>query len=334
MPGEGASSPVVLGDRIFLTSALENGTRRVLQALDRRTGATLWTLETKDPDPERTSALAGHAASTAAVDASRAVAFFGNAGVVCADLEGRLLWRRSLGPFKSELGIASSPILHKDLVLIVGDHDGASFLVALDAKSGEERWRTSRPGLERSWSTPVVVDGRLIVSAQDELRAYDPLDGRLLWRVEGMSGWVAPSPVAGAGRIYATSGRDGPTLAVKPDGTVAWREERGGPYVCSPLYLDSLLYVPDEQGRLSCRDAATGALVYRERLGGKFTASPVAGDGKLYLANEEGVVFVVKAGRRFERLAENALGEEILASPAIARRELFIRTRTRLYCVR
>ena len=325
---------MILGERIFLTAALEAGARRVLQVLDRRTGATLWTHETKDADPERTSALAGHAASTAAVDASRVVAFFGNAGVVCCDLEGRLLWRRSLGEFKSELGIASSPILHQDLVVIVGDHDGASFIVALDAKTGEERWRTSRPGLERSWSTPVVVDDRLIVNAQDELRAYDPLDGRLLWRVEGMSGWVTPSPVVGKGLIYATSGKDGPTVAVKPDGTLVWREERGGHYVCSPLYLDGLLYVPDEQGRLSCRDAATGALVYRERLKGKFTASPVAGDGKIYLANEEGTVFVVKGGRRYELLAENVLGEEILASPAIARRELFIRTRTRLYCVR
>jgi outer membrane protein assembly factor BamB len=332
-PGEGASSPIVSGDAVYLTWAADRGARRTLSCLDLKTGATRWTLDTKDPDPERTSALTGHAAPTPAADAKRVVAFFGNAGVVCASPAGELLWRRPLGPFESELGIASSPILHEDLAILVCDHDGASYLLALDLRDGTPRWRTSREGLERSWSTPVIAAGELVVHAQDELRGYDPKGGALLWRVKGMSGWVTPSPVAGKGLIFATSGKDGPTVAVRPGGAEAWRVERGGPYVCSPLLYGDVLYVIDEAGRLVAREPATGVEIWRARLKGKFTASPVAGDGKVYLANEDGVVYVLKAGRAFELLAENPLGEEVLASPAIARRSLLIRTRTRLYRV-
>jgi outer membrane protein assembly factor BamB len=331
VPGEGSSSPITRGGDVFLTSALENGARRVLWCLDLKTGATRWSLETKDPDPERTSALTGHAAPTPAADAARVVAFFGNAGVVCAGPSGEALWRRPLGAFASELGIASSPVLHGELVLLVCDHDGASFLVALDAKTGEIRWKTARPGLERSWSTPILAAGELVVNAQDELRGYDPVTGAALWKVSGMTGWVTPSPVFGKGLIFATSGKDGPTVAVRPGGAEVWRIEKGGPYVCSPLLYGELLYVVDEFGRLVAREAATGADVWRTRLKGKFTASPVAGDGKVYLTNEDGLTYVLKAGRTFEILAENPLGEEILASAAIAGRSLLLRTRTRLY---
>lgn len=334
IPGEGASSPVVRGDLVFVTAAQNRGAGRHVVCLDLRTGAILWTGETADANPERTSALTGHAAPTPVVDASRVLAFFGNAGVVAYDLKGRLLWRRSLGEFDSELGIASSPILHEGLVILVGDHDGDSFLVALEAATGNLRWKQARPGLQRSWSTPVVAAGELVVNAQDELRGYDPASGKHLWSLKGMSGWVAPSPVAGKGLVFATSGKDGPVLAVRPGGKVAWREERGGPYVCSPVLYGDFLYVLDEAGRLTCREAATGAFVYRERLNGKFTASGVAGDGRLYFPNEAGTTVVVKADRAFEVLAENPLGEEILASPAIAGGSILLRTRTRLWRLR
>ena len=333
VPGEGASSPVALGKAVFLTSSLDRGTRRLVHRLDLETGAIAWTRETPDSDPERASALTGHAAPTPAVDASRVVAFFGNAGVVAYGLDGALQWRTSLGEFTSELGIASSPILHEGLVIIVGDHDGASFLIALDAATGKIRWKSPRPGLERSWSTPIVVAGELIVNAQDELRGYDPATGKQLWKVAGMSGWVTPSPVAGQGMVFATSGKDGPTVAVR-GGRVVWRVERGGPYVCSPVLYGDFLYVLDEAGRLTCREAATGVEIYRERLKGTFKASGVAGDGKLYFPNEAGVTVVVKAGRVFELLAENPVEEEILASPAIAGNSLLLRTRTRLYRIR
>lgn len=339
LPGEGSSSPIVSGDRIFLTSALDDGSRRLLHCLDRHSGALRWTREVRDRNPERTSALTGHAAATPATDGMRVVALFGNAGALCTDVTGTVLWTWTPGEFESELGFASSPILHGGLVILVCDHDGDrsktfdSFLIALDAATGKPVWKTERPGLFRSWSTPVVVAGELIVSGQDEVRAYDPATGKLLWSVGGMTGWVTPSPVSGRGLIFAVSGKDGPTVAIRPGGAVAWREERGGPYVCSPLYYRDLLYVCDDQGRLLCREAASGTLLYRESLGGKFTSSPVAGDGKVYLTNEAGATFVIRAGRVFERLAENALGEECLASTAISGGELLIRTRRHLWCV-
>jgi outer membrane protein assembly factor BamB len=344
VPGEGASSPVVWGDSVFVTSALEEGTVRVLHCLDRRTGRTRWRREVSDPNPERTSALAGHAASTPATDGSSVVAFFGNAGVVCYGFDGERAWHRSFGEFDSELGLASSPVLYRDVVLLVCDHDDTrfrtfgSFLIALDLRTGETRWKTERPGLERSWSTPVLAPdggGRvLVVNAQDELRGYDSDTGALRWRVGGMSGWVTPSPVFGRGLIFATSGKNGPTVAVRADGRVVWREERGGPYVCSPLLYGDWLYVIDEAGVLTCRDAARGEVAYRVRLRGKFTASPVAGDGKVYFTNEEGRTTVVQAGPEFRPLAENSLDEECLASPAVSRGALFFRTRRHLYCIR
>jgi outer membrane protein assembly factor BamB len=339
LPGEGSSSPIVSGDAVFLTYALDDGSRRILVCLDRKTGATRWQRETKDENPERASALTGHAAATPVTDGTHVVALFGNAGAVCTDFSGAVLWRWRRGEFESELGFASSPILHKGLAIFVCDHDGDraktfdSFLIALDVDSGKTVWQTDRPGLFRSWSTPVTVDGVLVVSGQDEVRGYDPENGKQLWSVGGMSGWVTPSPVAGKGLILAVSGKDGPTVAIRAGGAVAWREERGGPYVCSPVLYGDYLYVCDETGRLVCRDAAGGKVLYRERLRGKFTASPVAGDGKVYFTNEEGVTFVVKAGPDFQILSENRLEEECLASPAISRGAVLLRTRHQLWCV-
>jgi outer membrane protein assembly factor BamB len=332
VPGEGASSPIVSGESIFVSSAAESGGRRMLHCLDRTTGAARWTREIPDENPERTSALTGHAAATPVTDGARVVAAFGNAGVVCVDFSGTILWRKRLGEFDSELGLASSPILHGGLAILVCDHDGVSFLIALEVRTGTIVWKTVRSGLGRSWSTPIVVAGELIVSAQDEVRAYDPATGEQRWAVEATSGWVAPSPVSGGGLIFAVSGKDGPVVAIGPGGRIAWREERGGPYVGSPVLYEGLLYFVDDQARLVCREATTGALIYRERLEGKFTASPVAGDGKIYVVSEAGTITIVRAGRAFARLAEKRLDEECLASPAISRGAILIRTRSHLWC--
>jgi outer membrane protein assembly factor BamB len=350
IPGEGASSPIVSGDSVFVTSSLDDGTRRILHCLDRATGRTRWRHETTDKNPEVASALTGHAAATPVTDGRRVIAFFGNAGAACTDSSGGLLWRWQPGEFESELGFASSPVLHEGLAILVCDHDGDrarsfdSFMIALDAKTGKTAWKTDRHGLGRSWSTPILVPvgdrTELVVNAQDELRAYDPMTGAPLWHVTGMTGWVTPSPVFGKGLVFATSGKDGPTLAIRPGGRgdvttthIAWRDEKDGPYVCSPILYGDLLYVHDEQGRLTCREAVDGRIVYRARLKGKFTASAVAGDGRIYLTNDSGTTTVVKAGREFEVLAENRLDAECLASPAIAGGELFLRTRKELFSI-
>jgi outer membrane protein assembly factor BamB len=173
-----------------------------------------------------------------------------------------------------------------------------------------------------------------VVAAQDELRAYDPSTGKPLWQSAGMAGWVAPSPVSGMGLVFAVSGKDGPAMAVKPGGRVVWHEKRGGPYVCSPILVDGRLYVHDESGILTCRSALDGKEIYRERLKGRFSASAVAADGKIYFTNEEGTTSVVKSGPAFELLAENRLGAEAYASPAVSRGALFIRTGKGLWCLR
>ena len=347
IPGEGSSSPIVWGKRIFVTSAFDDGARRAVHCLDRDTGRIVWSREITDEWPELTSSMTGHAAATPVTDGRCVVAFFGNAGVVCHDFAGRRRWHVRLGRFESELGLASSPILIGDTVILVCDHDGDrfnsfdSFLIALDLETGKQRWKTDRRGLYRSWSTPILIPGsdgadQLIVNGQDALRAYDPKNGRALWQVDGMTGWVTPSPVFGAGLLFATSGKNGPTLALRLDGDrpvpqVVWKQERVGPYVCSPLLYHGRLYTHTEQGILTCRDAVTGKVAYRTRLPGKFTASPVAGAGKIYASNEAGVTYVLRAGPDFDLIARNPLEEYTLASPAISAGSLFIRTERRLY---
>jgi outer membrane protein assembly factor BamB len=362
LPGEGSSSPVVCGSRLFLTCAFEGGARRALLCLDRGAGQTLWKHEIEDEWPEITSALTGHAAPTPATDGKHVVAFFGSAGLVCCDLNGNLLWRKDLGDFETELGIASSPIIEKGMVILVCDHDGDrfnsfdSYVTALDLTTGRTRWKTERRGLRRSWSTPILVPAasqpdragadapgteELVVAAQDELRGYDPATGAELWKVRGLTGWVAPSPVFGQGMIFAASGKDGPTLAVRPGGRgdvtdshVVWNERRGAPYVSSPLFYRGHVYIANELGVVTCRSASSGKIAWQRRLEGKFFASPVAGDGKVYLPSQSGEIYVLRAGGEFSQIAVNQLGEELLATPAVADGCLFVRTQHRLYCIK
>lgn len=350
IPGEGSSGPIVIGSRVFVTAAREKGLVRAVHCLDRATGKTLWTREIRDENAERASAVTGHAAPTPACDGRRVVAWFGNAGAIAFDLEGKQLWHVKPGDFDVELGIASSPVIAGGRVFLVCDHDGDrftsfdSFLIALDADTGKTLWKTPRPGLQRSWSTPIVIRAgerdELIVSAQDQLRAYDPATGKALWHAEVAAGWVAPSPVFANGLIFVVSGRNGPIAAVRPGGVgdvskthVEWKHDTGGPYIISPVVVGKHLYVPDEAGVLRCLDAATGKTDYRERLEGKFVASPIAGAGRVYFINEAGTTIVIRAGAKFEKLAENALGEYCVASPAAAGGELFLRTERRVWCV-
>ena len=350
IPGEGSSSPIVWGDRVFVTSALDEGARRQLHCLALDTGRLFWTQEIRDENPELTSALTGYAASTPATDGKCVVSFFGNAGVVAYDFEGRQLWHRPLGEFESELGLASSPRLKAGKVWLVCDHDGAwyktfdSFVISLDAATGVVRWKTDRRGLKRSWSTPILVqvDGRqeLVVSAQDELRAYGADTGTELWRFRGTTGWVAPSPVHVAGIIYATSGKSGPTIAVRPGGRgdvteshALWRHETGGSYVSSPLVYRGIVYVCTEQGVLSAYAQDSGKLIFRERLAGKFTASPVAAREHVFLTNEDGETFVLRARKTFELVAKNSLEEACLSSPALIPERILLRTQRFLWCL-
>lgn len=356
--GEGSSSPIVWRQHVVVASADEQGRRRWVHCLARDSGAVIWSREQIDLRPESTSALTGHAAPTPVTDGERIVAWFGNAGVMCFDFHGNLLWCTRLGEFETELGIASSPVMHGGLVFLLCDHDGNrfnnfdSFLVALDVVTGAVRWKSERPRMYRSWSTPLLVDDRagspqLIVCGQEEMRAHDPRTGDLIWSARGLSEWVAPTPVFADGMLFATSGRNGPLIAVRAGGRgdvtashVAWRFAAGGSYVCSPLVVGGRLFLLAETGVLACRDVRSGHEIYRERLPGRFTASPVAVLGRspesetlLYLVSESGDTSVIRGGDSFELVARNSIDEPCLASPAISDGGLFLRTRSAVIAV-
>ncbi len=323
----------------------------MVHCLDKASGKLLWTRSIHHDNPERTSAMTGHAAATPVTDGHSVVAAFGNAGVVCYDFDGKRIWHRDLGEFDTELGLATSPIIDRGRVILVCDHDGDrfnsfdSYLIAFDLTNGQTVWKTERRGLGRSWSTPILVPGsdakaELVVCAQDHVRGYRPETGEQLWQAAVTAGWVAPSPVFAQGLIFVASGKNGPIAAVRPGGRgdvtashVLWRHENGGPYVCSPVVYGDYLYVVHEQGVLTCLEAKSGVRKYQQRLEGKFTASPIAGDGKVYCTNEEGTTFVLQAGPNYVLLSRNALGEYCLASPAVAASELFLRTEKHLYCI-
>ncbi len=346
LPGEGNSSPIVWGNRVFVTLATAGGKQRSVLCLDAADGHRIWQRDFAAERFPTTDAKNGYASPTPVTDGTSVYAFFDSPGVVALDWNGNVRWTRDLGPFNNPYNMAESPILYRDLVIMDCDHNAGSFIVALDAATGRERWRTPR-SLPYHFATPllvtvngkdqVIVNGNIIV-------AYDPLTGKELWRCKGMMPTVVPSPVAANGLVYATSGRNGPALAIDPTGSgdvsethVRMRATTGGPYVPSPLVYPYLL-LPGDNGTLRVLDNA-GNILLDFRAPGHYTASPVAGDGKIYWATEQGAVYVIDATRltatppSLKLLALNALGEPCLASPAIAGGRLYFRTTASLYCI-
>jgi outer membrane protein assembly factor BamB len=355
VPGRGCSSPVVWKDRVLLTTALEERTPSGLLVLcyDRSDGRELWRAEAGQ-STGRSHEKNGHASASVATDGRRVVAFFGSAGLFCCDLSGKKLWSVDLGSLDHQWGTASSPVLCGHRVIQLCDCAEDSYLAAFDAEDGRELWRTPRAS-HGCWSTPVLVEAKLDdgssrtellvngadgASANDRiLAAYHLDDGRELWRVRGLTQYVTPTALVGAGLVYSLSGRNGPMLAIRPGGAgdvtedrVVWRIASGGPYVPSGLVYRNRLYVVNEPGFLTCYNAGSGQQVWRTRLRDTFTASLVAADGRIYATSERGKVYVYAAGDVVNALAENELAEPCLATPAIAGGDLLIRTETRLYC--
>jgi len=355
VPGEGNSSPVVWDDLVLLTTALDETDPPTLTILgfDRSDGRLLWQTEVGRARG-RTHGKNGYASATVATDGERVFAFFGTAGLYCCDSSGEVLWRAELGDLDHMHGTAASPILFGDSVIQLCDSKNDSYLAAFDQRSGEPIWRTDRPSYA-CWSTPVVVeaetgsgprtelvvngtgsrsrDGRLVI-------AYDPDDGRELWRVRGATELVAPSPMASGGLVYCHSGRNGPILAIRPGGSgdvttsrVVWKQHRGGPYIPTGVVYRNRLFLVRDSRELACYNAGSGRQIWTERLRGTFTASLVAADGRVYATSEQGIVYVLAAADTFQLLARNDLDERCLATPAIAGGELVIRTKKHLYCI-
>jgi outer membrane protein assembly factor BamB len=289
------------------------------------------------------------ATPTPVSDGERLYAWFGNGQLVALDFEGRLVWRRHLGtdyaPMNKPWGHGSSPVLYRDLVILLWDQPQGSYLLALDKKTGAERWKVHRGDARISHSTPLIVPAasgdELVVNSSQRVDAYDPADGKLLWHTGSQRQTPIPTPVFHDGLIYMVRGyRNSDFLALRPGGRgdisatgILWRAPSGASYVPSILYYDGLIYVTNEVGIVTCADAATGERVWRERLGGIFFASPVAGDGKVYFVSETGETFVMRAGRQPQVLSRNDLGERLIASPAIANRRLYLRSDGKLFAI-
>jgi outer membrane protein assembly factor BamB len=337
VPGLGHSSPIVWRDHLFLTTATDEGAVVSMLAFSRATGKQLWRTSLPSAGAvEHKYPKNSHASATATTDGQRVFASFGTHGLAAFDFNGKILWHTKLGDLSNYHGSAGSPVLYKDRVFLYQDHDGTatlrSFVAAFDAATGKVIWKRDRQE-SVGWGTPVVINtgtrDELIVSSQRRVAAYDPQNGQDLWTVRGMTFEVIPTPVVGHGLVFCSSGRQGPTLAIKPGGSgdvtathVAWSSPKGSPFVPSGLIHGPYLYlVNDIQSILTVYEAATGKVMYQDRLGAPlkegFSASPVAVGDKLFFTNDNGETFVVQAGPVFKLLHVNRLNATVLASPAL-----------------
>ena len=353
VPGRGNSSPIVWGDHIFLTTGYGNGDRLSMLAYSRADGKKLWETFIPQNGVEYVHNKNGFASATAATDGQLVYASFGRHGLFAFDFNGRIAWQHKFGILDNYHGPAGSPVLYKDRVFIFQDANPApgqtAFVGAFDKQTGKPIWQTPRRE-SVGWGTAVVVNtgarDELIVSSQHRVAAYDPDTGKELWTVRGNTYEVIPTPVVAHGLVFASSGRAGPTIAIRPGGTgdvtsthVAWSSPRGSPFVPSGIVVGDLLYLlNDMQSILTVYEAATGKLAYQDRLGVAiregFSASPVHVNGKVFFTNDDGQTFVVEAGRTFKLLHVNELGEQTLASPALVDGTWYWRTANSLRAIR
>ena len=345
--GEGISSPIVWEDRVFLTAAVERGAVRLVVCLHAGSGDVLWH-KRLPAEATPTYPRTGHAAPTPVTDGERVYAFLDSPGLVAVDVEGNLAWQVDLGPFKNSYNMASSPVLAGDLVVLVCDHQDASFIAAFDRRTGEERWRTQRDG-GLHYATPLffVDEGQAqIVANAQTIISYEASTGTPLWWTGGMKHATTPSPVYLDGRVYVTSGRNGPSMAIAPDGRgdiaeshVVYHLPSGGPYVPSPLVYQGLFIIPGDDGRIMVVED-DGRVRLRTRVRSRFTASPLLAADRLYWCDERGTTTVFDLSElnaevpALPPVATNPLDPEpCLASPALAGARLYVRTAKYLYCI-
>ena len=363
IPGRGHSSPVVSGNRIFLTTCLEKEGRRVVLCLDRADGRVLWERDVFRAPLERKHPLNNHASSTPATDGKHVYAAFledppdaePRVQVVCFDLEGTEVWRKSPGVFKSMHGWAAAVVLYEETLLLNLDQDSdAAALVALDKATGNEIWRTERPNRTRSYTNPIIVDAagkkQMVLTGSKSTASYDPATGKQIWTMDGPTEQFVASPVYTDGVFFVTGGfptyhyvgiRPEATGDVSEDEKFVLYHEKTGAYVPSPVGVGRHVFMvsdrPGSEGTLWCIEAKTGRLLKTRKLGKHHRPSPVYANGLLYFLSDQGDTYVVRADENLELVAKNSLGEpagdRCFASPAASDGRLFIRTVEHLYCV-
>ena len=385
IPGLAHSSPVVWGNRVFVTTAVSSDPkasfkpglygdgdaskdrsrhRWMIYALDKRTGKILWEQVAYEGEPiDKRHIKATYANSSPATDGRIVVAWFGSQGVYTYDIDGRFLWKVDLGRLDLgaydvptyEWGTASSPIIWKDLVILQCDTQADSFIIALNANTGETVWKTDRDEIP-SWGTPTVATTskgeELIANASNFIRGYDPRTGKELWRLGRSSKITAPTPIFADDILVVASGRgpERPIFVVKagargdltlPEGktssdAIIWSRTGRGSYMPTPLIYKGILYVLANNGTFDAYNLKTGEEIYRQRLpvvGSGFSASPIASDDKIYLSNEDGEILVVAAGEKFAHVATNSMGELLMATPAISEGVMYVRSSQSLFAI-
>ena len=354
IPGKGNSTPVIAGDRIFLTTAITAADGKsqdfVLMAIHGATGAVLWrkTAATVAPHEGYHARYGSYASYAPITDGKLVWALFGSFGLYCYDLDGQLQWKKELPRMRMKMafGEGGSPTLAGGRLILSLDQESGSFIIALDKTSGKELWRKDRDELS-SWSTPLVHGQHVIVSASNKVRAYDLASGDVVWECSGLGANVIPAPVVANDIVIVMSGFRNPNLLAirlgrKGDLTgsdaIVWTNQRGNSYTPSPVLHEGKLYFVTDSGMVTCVNAATGEAYYRQQRLPKsynFKASPIAASGRLYLATEEGDVVVLKLGEQYEVLATNALsGQSFIASPIATGGALYLRSQEALFCLR
>ena len=367
LPDRGNSTPIVWEDRVFVTQAIEKDGRRTVMCFNRADGLLLWQDGPVYKEAEETHDENPHCSASPVTDGRRVFAFFGSAGLYCYDLYGNKVWQRDLGKFQHQWGYAASPILSGDLCILNFGPSERSFLVALDKKTGATVWQVAisgsrsakrtdgfagqeERGMIGSWTTPILINANglteLVACFPEQVRAFDPRNGRQLWFCNGLNPLVYASPIYGGGVVVAMGGFLGTSIAVRPgdQGDVTatnrlWQAIRTKNRLGSGVISGDYVYVLDTPGVAECLELKTGKVVWEERLKGlgakaeSWSSMVLAGD-RIYVLNQSGDTIVLKASPQFKVLAINSIGGELTnASHAVSDGELFIRTHRNLWCI-
>lgn len=348
IPGRGHSSPIVVGDAVFVTSAIEDRESRILLRIDRTSGEVVWKREVLEAPLEPLHPLNSYSSSTPATDGRLVFVSFldrDQAYVAAFDLDGTRVWEARPGAFSSKHGYCSSPVVYKDRLIINGDHDGESYLALLDKETGATVWKVPRAGKTRSYSVPRIlsVGGRdqIILTGSFATSGFDPDSGSLLWTVAGPSEQMVASILDTDDLIFAMGGYpERHLLAIRKGGSgdvttshIAWRTHRGVPYVPSALLYGKLLHVVSDEGTYTCYEPETGKELSRKRIALHISGSLVGGDGKVYITSDSGETTVLENSSAAKVLASNAIGEDVFSSPAISQGDIFLRAAKHLFCI-
>lgn len=369
IPGEGWSSPIVWGRKVFVTTATDNHTRCRVLCLDRDSGRLLWDTPVFEIVPLRKESKNSYATPTPVADGRRVYAVFGDGSMAALDYNGGVVWTNREVAFYSRHGLGASPVLHDGLLIM--PYDGSNrvlkagtwpntsdeerlgwqipwdkaFIAAVDARTGRRVWTGSRGKSRIAHVTPNILGSgkhaQLISPAGDVIQGFDPRTGERLWTVYSQGEGVTPSFAMGDGLVFTASGFEKTTIRTvrlggRGDVTsshVAWEQRRGVPNQPSLIYLPPFLHAITDGGVAHCYEGSTGEVVYSERVGGNYSASPVANDKHIYFLSENGETVVIERGKSFKIVARNPLGEKTQSSMAVSGGRLLIRTATQLYCV-